>query len=224
MVQPYSNPSGPTSYAPVFGDISTRKGIQKGLTGQADILGKQAGTSALQRGSEFGTLMPGYSSLLSGGYSPQEKSSINESTLGAVNESYGGALDEARRHLARTGNAAGYGTFLSKMARGRSGDLAKQNLANQSAFADETMRRKMAGLEGIAKLYGVDTSFLSNLNELQNQVLGQAVNTYGIASQKQAAGGIGSKFLGALGGGLGMGFGGAMGAGLGKSLFGSGKP
>src|SRR4030095_10673610 len=148
MVQPYSSH---TSYTPTFGDISSRKGIQQGLTGQAGILGKQAGTSALQRGTEYGTLMPGYSSLLNSGYSPQEKSSINQSTLGAVNESYGGALDEARRHLASSGNAAGSSSFLSKMARGRGGDLAKQNLANQSAFADETMRRKMAGLEGIAK-------------------------------------------------------------------------
>jgi len=199
MVQPFSN-GLPTSFTPTFGDISSRKGIQQGLTGQSGILGKQAGTSALQRGNEYGTLMPGYSSLLNSGYSPQEKSGINQSTLGAINESYGGAEDEARRRLARTGNAAGYSTFLSKMARGRSGDLAKQNLQNQSAFADETMRRKMMGLEGISKLYGVDTSFLSNLNALQNQVLGQAVNTYGIASGKKGFGeSLGQSFAGGLG-------------------------
>jgi len=187
---------------PSLGDVSTRKGLQTGLDTQLKNLGGQAGTSSKQRGSEYGTLMPGYSSLLNSGYSPEEKSAINQSTLGAVNSSFGAANDQAARRMARTGNSAGYGSFLGNSARGRSQALASQNLQNQKDFADEALRRKMAGLQGIAQLYGVDTSFLNSLNQGQNQLLNNATNVYGIASKKQASG-FGSAFANSFGSGLG---------------------
>lgn len=166
---------------PTFGDLGTRKGVQKGITTQSQNLGAQAGTATKQRSSEFGTLMPGYSSLLSSGYSPQEKSAINQGTLGAINESYGAAKDAAARRMARTGNTAGYGSFLGAASRGRASDLAGQNLQNQKEFADEQLRRKMMALSGIAGLYGVDTSFLNSLNAGQNQLVGIGANVYGTA-------------------------------------------
>src|SRR6266567_8089649 len=57
-----------------------------------------------QRGSEFSTLMPQYKSLLNSGYSPQEKSGIEQGTLGAIQGAYGGAADAASRRMARTNN------------------------------------------------------------------------------------------------------------------------
>jgi len=191
-------------YTPSFGSLDSRKGVQQGITSQSGILGKQAGTSAGQRSSEFSTLMPGYSSLLNSGYSPQEKSSINQSTLGSINSSFGGAQDEATRRLARTGNSAGYSSLLSNLARGKSSALATQNLQNQKDFADETLKRKMMGLQGIASLYGVDTSFLSNLNSLQNQLVNTGTQLYGITKNHP---GFGDSFMQSLGGSLGGGLG-----------------
>ena len=187
---------------PTLGDVSTRKGIQTGLNSQLTNLNAQAGKTGKQRGSEFDTLMPGYKSLLDNGYSPTEKSAINQSTLGAVNESFGAAQDLAARRMARTGNSAGYGSFLSNTARGKAGALASQNLQNQKDFADETLRRKMAGLQGIANLYGVDTSFLNSLNQGQNSILNTGTNVYGIASGKQGRG-FGAAFANSFGSGLG---------------------
>ena len=183
-----------------FGDISSRKGVQAGIAGQSANLAGQQGIAGKQRGSEFGTLMPGYSSLLDSGYSPQEKSQINQSTLGGISSAYGGAADSAARRMARTNNSAGYSSFLGANARGKAGDLASQNLKNQSAFADEALRRKMAGLEGIASLYGVDTSFLNSLNQGRNQLVNTAAGVYsGLKSRP----GFWSSFGQGLGTGLG---------------------
>lgn len=189
---------------PTFGDLGTRKGTQQGITSQSKNLGTQAGSASKQRGSEYSTLFPGYSSLLDSGYSPEEKSAINQSTLGAINTSYGSASDAAARRMARTGNAAGFGSFLGAAARGRARDLASQNLQNQKDFADEKLRRKMIGLQGIASLYGVDTSFLNSLNSGQNQLVGLGTNVYGTVKGHP---GFGDSFMSSFGGNLGGGLG-----------------
>lgn len=166
---------------PSFGDLGTRKGVQRGITTQSQNLGTQAAGAAKQRGSEYGALFPGYSSLLDSGYSPEQKASINQTTLGGINEAYGGAQDAASRRMARTGNSAGFNSFLGSTARSKGRDLASQNLTNQKEFADETLRRKMIGLQGIAGLYGIDSSFLNSLNSQQNQLVGIGANVYGTA-------------------------------------------
>ena len=154
------------------GNLTTKGGLRNGIGnqyGQNSLLEAQQQS---QRGSEFGTLMPGYESLLNSGYSPQEKSGIEQGTLGAIQGSYGSATDAAARRMARTNNAAGYGSFLGASARAKGQDLAQQELNNQKLFADEALRRKMMGLQGIAQLYGVDTSFLNSLGQQQLGTLG----------------------------------------------------
>lgn len=185
---------------PTFGNLGSRKGVQQGISSQSNNLGTQAGATAGQRGSEFGSLMPGFQSLLNSGYSDAEKSSINQNTLGSINASYGSANDAASRRMARTNNSAGFSSFLDSSARGRSKDLASQNLENQKSFADETLRRKMLGLQGIAGLYGIDTSFLNSLNQGQNQLVGQANQLYGTT---KAHPGFGDSFMSNFGGSLG---------------------
>jgi len=185
---------------PTFGSLDSRKGVQQGITSQSGNLGAQAGKTAGQRSSEFGALMPGFSSLLNSGYSDAEKSSINQSTLGGINEAYGGATDAASRRMARTGNSAGFSSFLGAAARGKGRDLASQNLQNQKDFADESLRRKMIGLQGIAGLYGIDSSFLNSLNSQQNQLVGQANQLYGTVKGHP---GFGDSFMSNFGGSLG---------------------
>jgi len=189
------------SFFPNFGDLSTRKGIQSGISSLAGNLGSQQAGTAKQRGAEYGQLFPGFSSLISGGgYSDAEKSAINQNTLGAINASYGAAGDAAARRVARTNNAAGFSSLTSNLARSRSKDLASQNLQNQKDFADETLRRKMLGLQGLASLYGVDTSFLNSLNAGQNQLAGIGANVYGITkSHPGFFDTLGSSFAGGLG-------------------------
>jgi len=164
--------TGPLGRVYQPGNLTTKGGLR-------NALGNQYGQNSLleaeqqnRRGSEYGTLMPGYQSLLNSGYSPQEKSGIEQGTLGAIQGSYGSATDAASRRMARTNNAAGYGSFLGAAARSKGRDLAQQELDNQKLFADESLRRKMLGLQGISQLYGIDSSFLNSLGQQQLGVLG----------------------------------------------------
>lgn len=164
----YNNP-----YMPVNpGEITTKGGLNRALWTQYGTNQSLQKKTLGQRSSEFGTLMPQYQSLLNSGYSPAEKSGIEQGTLGAIQGAYGGATEAGARRLARTGNSAGYSSFLGSTARAKSRDMAQQELDNQKLFADESLRRKMMGLQGISQLYGIDTSFLNSLGQQQLGVLG----------------------------------------------------
>ena len=185
---------GGTQYNNDPGNLTSKGGLKRALS---NIYGTNVNSqmqTQSQRGSEYGALMPGYQSLLDSGYSPQEKSGIEQGTLGAIQGSYGSASDAAARRMARTNNSAGYGSFLGALARSKAKDMAQQELDNQKMFADEALRRKMMGLQGIAQLYGVDTSFLNSLN---GQQLGVAQLGASLTP------GFKSSFLGSFGSGLG---------------------
>lgn len=163
---PYSIPK----YDP--GNLTTKGGLKKGLSNQYGVNQGLEQQQQGQRGSEFGTLMPQLTGMLDSGYSDSEKSGIQQGTLGAIQGAAGAAKDQASRRMARTGNSAGYGSFLNASSRGEGQDLAQQELNNQKTFADEKQKRKLAGLQGIASLYGVDTGFLSALDNNQTATLG----------------------------------------------------
>jgi hypothetical protein len=157
---------------PSPGNLTTRGGVGKGLGQQYGINQGLMGQQGTQRASEFGTAMPGYQSLLNSGYSPQEKSAIDQGTTGAISESYGDAASAAGRHAAATGSNAGFGSTLTSLARNKGKDVATQQGQNEVNFANQAYTRKLAGLQGISGLYGIDSSFLSNLGGQQNQLLG----------------------------------------------------
>jgi hypothetical protein len=130
-------------------------------------------TTQGQRSSESGSLIPGYQSLIdSGGYSPTEKASIEQGTIGGITGSYAGAGDQAARQVARTGNSAGYGSLIGNLARNKARDVGQEELQVQSQFANEAYQRKLAGLQGLQQMYGVDTSFLNALGNQQQGLLG----------------------------------------------------
>lgn len=193
-------PSTMFGYNPVVPNATSGKGIQGALQRQSGNLGAQTTGILGQRATETGSLIPGFQSLLNSGYSDQEKSAINQGTLGGINQAYAGGADAAGRRMARTGNAAGYGSFLGANTRGKASDLASQNLTNQKNFADETLRRKMMGLQGLQQLYGVDTSFLNSLNQGQQGLLNTGTNVYGIAKGHPGFfDTLGNNFAGAFG-------------------------
>lgn len=180
-------------------NLTTRGGVAKGLGNQYGINeGLMSGTNA-QRGSEFGSALPGYQSLLSSGYSDQEKSAIDQGTTGAISQSYGDAATAAGRHAAATGSSAGFGSTVSSLARNKGKDVATQQNQNEVSFANQAYQRKLAGLSGISQLYGVDTSFLNSLGGQQNQILGIGNSNNpqrkGILGNVQAAGNAVSSFI-----------------------------
>lgn len=186
--------------SPITFNSGSRKGVDKSLTQQSGFLSGLSNSTQGQRTSESGTLMPQYTGMLDSGYSPQEKSAISQGTTGAISSSYADAGDAAARHMAVTKNSAGYGSLLGELARGKARDVSTQEGANQVAFAQEKQRRKMAGLAGIAQLYGVDTSFLNSLNGQQNQLAGIGAGVYGTVKQHP---GFLDSFSSSFGSGLG---------------------
>jgi hypothetical protein len=156
-------------YSLYSGNPTTKGGIKQNLSSFLNTSAQQAGNTQGQRNSEFGSLNNNYQDMLSSGYSPTEQSQIQQSTMGSLKGAYAGARSDAANRLARTRNSAGYGSFLGDLAQKEGQASAGATQSNQIAFADEKQRRREAGLQGIAGLYGVDTSFL---NSLGNQQLG----------------------------------------------------
>lgn len=131
---------------------------------QGGLLAKEQTAETARRNELSSFLTPQYKALAEGpGYSPEEQSAITQESLGSVGNTFDAYRDRATNRVARTGNTAGYGSMLSEMAReeGRTkGGVTRQNMIS---FADEKQRRRFAGLQGLAQMFGVDTSFLSNV-------------------------------------------------------------
>lgn len=134
---------------------------------QDSQVGRLGGAMDSEYGSRDRTrnfLYPEFQSLVSDpGYSEGEKSGIMQESLGAAENTFGAYRDRAANRVARTGNSAGYGSLVSELGReeGRTkGSITRQNMVG---FADEKFKRKMAGMEGLMRMYGIDTSFLNSL-------------------------------------------------------------
>ena len=124
------NPGNPTKRGGLAGTLSTLGGQNQALA---------AGTQA-NRTSESGTAIPGYQSLVdSGGYSPTEKASIEQGSVGGIQGAYGTAQSQAQRRMGITGNTAGYGSFLGGLARSKAQALGQNELQVQSQFADQSL-------------------------------------------------------------------------------------
>lgn len=155
------------------GNVTTKGGLGTALGNQYGINQSLENQTQGQRNTESGSVLGGYEGLVNGGgYSPQEKESIEQGTLGGINNSYNSANDAASRRLATTHNSAGYGQFAESEAQNKARDMGQAGLQVQSQFANEAYQRKLQGLQGLQQMYGVDTNFLSSLGQQQQGILG----------------------------------------------------
>lgn len=161
-----SSPSILNSMNPGY-NLTSKSGLRRGLGDQYGInqgLENQTNTS---RSSEMGTLLPGYQSMAQGG-TAADNNALEQSVLTPLRGSFNAARTAGASHVARTGNSAGFGSMLGETAReeGRQSSQAGFDIAN------EKFRRKMAGLQGLSQMYGIDSSFLNSLGNQQLGVLG----------------------------------------------------
>jgi len=155
-------------------NLVSKGGIQNALSNQYGNNSALQSQTNDQRTGESGTLLSGYQGLVSGGgYSPIEKANIEQGTLGGVQSGYNSAADAIQRNQAITHNQAGTGSVLSQLGRQKAQDLSQAGLQVQSQFANEAYQRKLQGLQGLAQMYGVDTSFLNSLNNSQTGLIAQ---------------------------------------------------
>jgi hypothetical protein len=150
-------------------------------------------------------LLPQFEQLLNQGYSPAEQAAITGQSEGALGNVYDSLRESAANRLARTRNSAGYGETLDEMARQEGRDKSGLAQQNQIAFANQSLSNRMAGLQGIASLYGVDTNLLARGLGIPAQLLGTRASVSGgsngiFSSLIGALGQIGSSAIGTFGG------------------------
>lgn len=186
---------GSSLFMPLGGNLTTKAGLSGAIGNTYNQNQALEGSTQNSRLQESGSLFPQYESMLNSGYSPQEQSAISQQSVNGIKSSYDSARAAGANRLARTGNSAGYGSFMGSLAGQEGRDVGSQTQNNQIAFANEKQRRKEAGLQGIAGLYGIDTSFLSSLG---NQQLGDLGVANSVQSRSRGV-------LGSLAGGVGLG-------------------
>jgi hypothetical protein len=153
-----------------LGGLTSKGGLTTGIGNQYGLNQNLENQTQGQRAAESGSVLGGYQGLAQGtGYSPQEKANIEQGTLGGVQEGYNSTADALQRRAAVTHNNAGYGAEQGELARNKARSLGQAGLQVQSDFA---YQRKLQGLQGLAQMYGVDTSFLSSLGQQQQGLLG----------------------------------------------------
>ena len=183
------------------------RGAQKAtrqLTDQQLAIQNQLLQQANAQGTQDRSLLfPGIESLLnSQGYSPAEQSAITQEGMGAARTAYDALRESAQNRLAQTNNAAGFSELTSELGREEAQNLAQQARQNQISFANEKLRRNLAGLGALGQTYGIDTNLLGRAMGIPAELLGVRAS----ASGGSTLGGLGGLF-----GGLGYGLGGLFG-------------
>ena len=123
------------------------------------------------------TTAGGYRSLLANpGYTPAQQSAINNQSLGALSSAFGALAQSAANRMARTRNSAGYGDLADELAREQGRQTASVAQQNQFGFANQARQDQLTALQGLAGLYGVNTSLLGRTLGIPGQLLGTQAN------------------------------------------------
>jgi hypothetical protein len=125
-----------------------------------------------QQEARANTLAADYKNLLTNpGYTPAQRSAINNQSLGALASAFAALATNAANRAARTRNAAGFGSFLSELGREQARQAGSLAQRNEAAFAGQAQRDRLAALEGLSGLYGVDATLLGRALGLPSDLL-----------------------------------------------------
>ena len=116
--------------------------------------------------------------------------------MGALGSTFAALAASAANHVALTNNSAGYGDLLDSLARQQGQQASSVAQQNQLAFANQSKQDQLTALQGLAGLYGTNSSLLSGAMGIPGQLLGVDANVSKTPS-------FGSSLLNALGGSLG---------------------
>lgn len=178
----------------------------------ANTLGTQAGTLFSEGQGIQSQLLPFLRGEMTANhaFTPEQLNELLTSAGAGAGGASGSLGGEAELAAARTGNSAGTGALLDKIARAKSQGLAKANESIAGQDVGETLKMHQAGAEGMENLYGADTGDALKAAGLQNQAIEdqiKASDTGGwmrnlIGSVATLSGGAGSMMsgIGAMGG------------------------
>ncbi len=160
----------------------------KGLT-QKETAERERGRAAL---------VPQFEKILAQpGYTPEQQAAIRGTTL----ESLGGVFDAlqqaAKNRVARTGNAAGFNETLEELGRERARGQSRAAREMEGNFADVALQEREKALQGLGRMFGIDTGLLSS-------ILGSRLGVMNLGTQLAGrGGGLFDRALGGFLGGLG---------------------
>src|SRR5260370_37173611 len=140
-------------------------------------------------------LLPQYQSILNNpGLSPADKAAVTGQSQGALASAFDSLQQSSQNRLARTRNSAGFGELTDALARQKGIAQAGQAQQNHMTFTNAALQRQMAALQGLSRLFGVDTHLLGRTLGIPAELL----NTRANASRSNGGG-----FFSALGSGPG---------------------
>src|SRR5262249_3798688 len=131
------------------------------------------------------------------GLSAADKAAVTANSQGAIKSAFDALQQSAQNRVARTNNSAGFSELTDELARQKGIAEGNQAQQNQLAFSNTAFQRKMAALQGLSGLFGVDTNLLG-------RTLGIPAELLNVRAQASRPSG----FFSALGGTLGATLGG----------------
>src|SRR5258708_10581518 len=108
-----------------------------------------------------GTLLPQYQSILNNpGLSPADKAAVTGQSQGSLASAFDSLQQSAHNRLAPTRNSAAFADLADELARQKGIAEGNQAQRNQLDFTNTSFQRQMAALQGLSRLFGVDTNLL----------------------------------------------------------------
>ncbi len=169
------------------------RGETKAQTQARQIAGTEFGQAQELRGQ----LVPAYQDIVNKPMSDEERNAIMQATLGRLSGRFDAARQAAENRATRTRNPAGLVSLEDELARSQGREAAQSGFEAQAGLGREAFGRRMAGLGGLGRLYGINEEEMARL--------------LGIAAPRQGRGGFFDTLGAGLGRGIGRGIGGAIG-------------
>jgi hypothetical protein len=122
-------------------------------------------------------LLPQFQNILNNpGLSAADKAAVTGQSQGSLASAFDSLRQAAQNRLARTRNSAGFADLADELARQKGIAEGSQAQQNQLAFTNTAFQRQMAALQGLSRLFGVDTNLLGRTLGIPSELLNVRAN------------------------------------------------
>lgn len=110
---------------------------------------------------------------------PEVANALEQTALEPVRSAFDALRESAAARVARTGNPAGYAAEEENLAGQQAAALGREARQASLDYQNLAFQRQMAGLGGLASLYGIDVNLLGRM-------LGLPIGALGVAERAAA--------------------------------------
>ena len=108
-------------------------------------------------------LTPLYTSMLSEGYTPEQKNAMTTAGMGAEAGAFDAESNAAQNRVAATKNDAGFSAEEDQLARDKGTGMGTEAANLQAGFANQEQANQKFGAQGLESLYGTNTGAMENM-------------------------------------------------------------